>query len=192
MLMNNITNEVYIASHNPVKINATSIGFGKMLSNEQYAFDGISTDSGVPDQPIGSDQTFLGAKNRALSAQAQRPDAAYCVGIEGGIETTDRGTEVFAWVYIIDKAGRVGLGKSSGFYLPKSITDLLQEGMELGHATDKIFDESNSKQNSGSIGILTGDLIDRTQYYVEAVVLALIPFRNEDLYFEETTSAPKP
>ncbi|MGK0308683.1 MAG: non-canonical (house-cleaning) NTP pyrophosphatase, partial [Urechidicola sp.] len=41
---------------------------------------------------------------------------------------------------------------------------------------------SNSKQKNGAVGILTGNLIDRTQFYVEAMVLALIPFLNKEIY----------
>ncbi|MBQ0741266.1 DUF84 family protein, partial [Aquimarina celericrescens] len=37
-------------------------------------------------------------------------------------------------------------------------------------------------QKSGAVGILTGDIIDRTAYYTEAGILALIPFKNADLY----------
>ena len=54
--------------------------------------------------------------------------------------------------------------------------------MELGEADDIVFGQSNSKQKSGAVGLLTGDIIDRKSLYEEAVVLALIPFKNEELY----------
>lgn len=47
---------------------------------------------------------------------------------------------------------------------------------------DILFNRSNSKQEDGAVGILTGRIIDRTKYYLEAVILALIPFKNEKLY----------
>jgi non-canonical (house-cleaning) NTP pyrophosphatase len=46
-----------------------------------------------------------------------------------------------------------------------------------------VFGRSNSKQQNGSVGILTHDVIDRTAYYVHAVILALIPFVNLQLTF---------
>lgn len=49
--MNNRAYEVVVASKNPVKINAVSIGFEKLLDTEQLTFKGVSTESGVPDQP---------------------------------------------------------------------------------------------------------------------------------------------
>jgi len=40
----------------------------------------------------------------------------------------------------------------------------------------------NSKQKSGAVGHLTKGVIDRTAYYVPAVVLAYIPWENPELY----------
>jgi inosine/xanthosine triphosphatase len=190
--MNNETKRVIIASKNPVKIEAASKGFQKLLPSISFDFMGISAASNVPDQPRGSEETLLGAKNRAENAKHAESDADYWVGIEGGIDTTDNGTEVFAWVYILDKDGRIGYGKTGSFYLPAVITRLLDEGLELGEADDRVFSQVNSKQSSGSVGILTKDVIDREKYYVDAVIFALIPFANHQLYFEEITPAPQP
>jgi len=54
--------------------------------------------------------------------------------------------------------------------------------MELGEADDRVFERSNSKQTNGAIGLLTGNVIDRTTLYAPAVVFALIPFKNPELY----------
>jgi len=56
--------------------------------------------------------------------------------------------------------------------------------MELGHADDMVFKRDNSKQKNGAVGILTHDLIDRASYYEQALILALIPFINKDIYQE--------
>ena len=47
---------------------------------------------------------------------------------------------------------------------------------------DQVCAESNSKQKSGAVGLLTNNAIDRTAYYAHAVTLALAPFLNEPLY----------
>ena len=62
------------------------------------------------------------------------------------------------------------------------VVDLINQGKELGEADDIVFGHSNSKQKNGAVGILTGNLIDRTQFYVEAMILALIPFLNKEIY----------
>jgi len=62
------------------------------------------------------------------------------------------------------------------------VVALIQAGMELGHADDLVFQAQNSKQQGGSVGLLTHGLITREAYYQQAMVLALIPFLNESLY----------
>jgi non-canonical (house-cleaning) NTP pyrophosphatase len=59
---------------------------------------------------------------------------------------------------------------------------LIKEGKELGEADDIVFQKENSKQKTGAVGLLTGNVLDRTSYYKEAIILALIPFKNKDLY----------
>jgi non-canonical (house-cleaning) NTP pyrophosphatase len=59
---------------------------------------------------------------------------------------------------------------------------LIRQGKELGEADDIVFSQNNSKQANGAIGILTGDVIDRTSLYEHAVILALAPFKNLELY----------
>ncbi|KAJ6443472.1 NTPase [Purpureocillium lavendulum] len=91
--------------------------------------------------------------------------------------------ESFAWVVVVGKDGRVGRARTAAYYLPEETAKLLREGMELGHADDLIHGRTNSKQHSGSVGILTDDAVDRAGYYTQAVVLALIPFKNPKLTF---------
>jgi non-canonical (house-cleaning) NTP pyrophosphatase len=54
--------------------------------------------------------------------------------------------------------------------------------MELGVANDMVFNETNSKQKNGAVGLLTHNQIDRVELYRAGVVLALIPFVNQGLY----------
>ena len=60
--------------------------------------------------------------------------------------------------------------------------ELVKEGMELGKADDLVFNKDNSKQQGGSVGILTQGVVDRNEYYRQAIILALIPFLNENLF----------
>ena len=177
-----MSRSVIIASTNPVKIEATRIGFERMFPEADFHFEGLAAPSGVSDQPMTRAETVQGALNRARHIRQQNPDAAYYVGIEGGIEPdADGNLEVFAWVVVIAADGTIGRAQTGIFYLPDEVAQLVRSGMELGHADDEVFGRSNSKQQSGSIGILTDDVITRTTYYVEAVVMALIPFKKRDL-----------
>lgn len=174
--------KIIVASKNPVKINATLNGFKKMFPHEQFVAEGISVPSGVSDQPRDDAETFTGAMNRANGAYAQGLDADFYVGIEGGIEEKNGEVEAFAWIVIKKSDGRVGKGRSGTFFLPPQIVDLIHQGKELGEADDIVFGKQNSKQKDGTVGALTDNVIDRTVYYTEPVVLALIPFKNEALY----------
>ncbi len=173
--------KVIIASKNPIKIQAVKNGFEKMFPNQEFEFVGVSVPSNVADQPFSNDETFLGAKNRADNAFNEVKDADFYLGIEGGIEHIENEMEAFAWV-VIKSADKYGKARTGTFFLPKQVVELIKDGKELSEADSIVFQRNNSKQENGTVGILTGDIIDRTKYYTEAVILALIPFRNVNLY----------
>lgn len=174
--------KIMVASENPVKIKASQMGFLAMFPHEKLEIKGIAAKSGVGKQPLTNWQTISGASNRVNYVSQIAPDADYWIGIEGGVEEIKGEMEVFAWVVVKNKNGKISKGKTGTFTLPQKIVKLVKSGMELGTADDLVFSQKNSKQKSGAVGLLTGNAIDRTKYYVEAVILALIPFRNKNLY----------
>ena len=174
--------KIIIASKNPVKINATLNGFQKMFPNETFEISGVSVTSGVSDQPKNDSETFQGAWNRADNASKEVSGADFWVGIEGGIEEKGSDMEAFAWVAVKAKNKKFGKGRTGTFFLPPKIAELIKQGKELGGADDIVFGRTNSKRENGAVGILTDNVVDRTKYYTEAVVIALIPFKNKRLY----------
>ncbi len=173
--------KIIVASKNPVKIQAAKLGFESLFPKEQFNVEGVSVPSGVRDQPMDDNETKLGALNRVERAKEKFTDADYWVGIEGGIENTENGMSVFAWIVIKGKS-QIGLAKTASFFLPPKVQKLVNEGMELGHADDVVFGVSNSKQNSGALGLLTDDVLNRTDLYQPAVIMALIPFKKPMYY----------
>lgn len=178
--------KILVGSKNPVKIDATRDAFSKYFGAVQVV--GVGTESGVPDQPINQ-QTYEGARNRASAlrklAQEQHPDAKYFVGIEGGIEETFSTWFSFGTICVIDTRGRESLAKSPHFTLPKNVVQKLLSGEELGDVMDHHTGKHNTKQKSGTIGILTNGIMDRKNLYVHGLVVALVPFVNDKLYFSE-------
>ena len=172
---------VIVASKNPVKLDAVEAGFKKMFPSESFDITGISVPFGVSDQPMSDEEAYQGALNR-ISNVATQSKADYWVGIEGGLEEKNNEIESFAWVIIQSREGRYGKGRTSTFFLPKRVAELIREGKELGEASDEVFQEDNSKQKQGTIGLLTDNNIDRTKYYIEPVIIALIPFKHPDLF----------
>jgi inosine/xanthosine triphosphatase len=173
--------KVVVASTNPVKIRAVELGFRSMFPEESFHVLDLSLNSGVADQPFGNDETLQGAINRANKAQTINPDADYWVGVEGGVEEHGNDLAAFAWI-VVKSSELSGKGRTGTFYLPTQVAQLIRQGKELGEADDIVFGKTNSKQDNGAVGILTGDIIDRTSLYQEAVILALIPFRRPELF----------
>jgi inosine/xanthosine triphosphatase len=176
--------KIVIASKNPVKIQAALNGFQRVFPGQTFEIQSVSVPSAVSIQPMSDEETRQGALNRAANARREHPDADYWVGIEGGLDTHHGEVHVFAWIVVLT-AERRSQSRTGTFALPDEVVALVQQGKELGEADDIVFGRSNSKQQSGSVGILTGDLIDRAAYYEHAVILALIPFLNPNLTFSQ-------
>lgn len=175
--------KIIVASKNPVKIASVLVAFRKVFPNEDFEAEGVSVSSGVSDQPMSEKVTLRGAFNRVVNASINVV-GDFWVGIEGGIEDSKNGMEVFAWIVVKSK-DKIGKGRTGSFFLPEKVSELVRSGLELGDADDKVFNKSNSKQKNGSVGLLTKDLITRTSLYEPAVILALIPFLNSDYYFSQ-------
>jgi len=178
--------KILVASINPVKIRAADAGFARMFPGQPFHIEGLATDSGVGHQPMTDEETLRGARNRAQRVRELRPDADFCIGLEGGVYERESGIlEAFAWIVVLSKSGKRGEARTATFELPPKVAHLVHQGIELGHADDQVFGRTNSKQTNGAVGLLTRDLITRATYYEHAVILALIPFANENLYGDE-------
>lgn len=173
---------ILVASKNPVKINAALKGFQKVFPGSKFKVKGISINSDVKDQPMSDEETLRGARNRVNKAIKKYTEYDYFVGIEGGAEEIEKELTTFAWV-VIRSGKKIGKGKTATFLLPQKATKLIRKGKELGDAMDQIFNKKNIKHKSGAIGLLTDNLITRTQLYTPTVIIALIPFYKEKLYY---------
>jgi inosine/xanthosine triphosphatase len=153
-----------------------------MFPDEDFHIDPFSSvPSGVPDQPMTDEETLQGAVTRAENMKAVAPEADFWIGVEGGCDHLGDDLVAFAWIRIVSRV-RSGQARTAQFRLPPAVSALVESGMELGDADDRIFGERNSKQGSGAVGLLTGDVETRATFYEQAVVLALIPFKNPELY----------
>ncbi|KAK8832717.1 hypothetical protein WA577_004111, partial [Blastocystis sp. JDR] len=153
----------------------------------------MASKSGVSDQPFSEEETRQGAINRVLDVLKKcesTPD--YIVGLEGGVKDDDmpvnekdtmKSLMLFAWMAVYaPSTGRWGFGRTGSFYIPPEIVKMVNQGTELGVADDQFFKRVKSGQGSGTVGILTNDLITRGLYYEHALILTLIPFIHPELY----------
>ncbi|MDJ0836925.1 MAG: inosine/xanthosine triphosphatase [Acidobacteriota bacterium] len=173
--------KVVVASGNPVKLRAVQDGFLAMFPERNFQWETVSVPSGVADQPLSDGETLRGAMNRVAGAREKLPDARFWVGLEGGMQNREGKLEAFAWI-VVQSADRTGRSRTGSFFIPDEIADLVQGGMELGRANDRVFSRIDSKRKEGATGILTGGVIERATFYSPSVILALIPFKNPTLY----------
>lgn len=176
---------VVVASQNCVKVSAARKAFAGMFPSDNFTFIGVGVESGVSDQPMTDDETLRGATNRAKNAQSAEPVADYWVGIEGGLERKAGVLESFGWMVVVSKNGAKSVSRTSTFVLPAKVAKLIDQGMELGDADDAVFHRVDSKHSHGTVGVLTEDFVTRESYYEQALALALIPYKNSELYEAE-------
>jgi len=160
-----------------------------MFPDEEFTVEGVSVPSGVSDQPSSDDETYEGACNRVANARKQVPAADFWVGLEGGVQEKGADMESFAWMFVESAEGLTGKARTGTFFLPPQVAELIKQGKELGEADDIVFGKTNSKQANGAVGLLTDDCITRSNFYEIAITLALIPFKNTQLYAPEPSPA---
>ena len=179
--------KIVVASHNPVKVEAARNAFATLLPDASLEMVSVEVDSGAGDQPESDAATRRGAKTRAERAREQVPEADYWVGLEGGVERVGERLMAFAWMAVLGVSGDLGEARTTTLPLPPAVRELVDSGVELGIANDRVFSTLNSKQDGGAFGLLTDGLYTRESVYREALVMALVPFVHE-LYPESGRS----
>jgi inosine/xanthosine triphosphatase len=175
--------KVLVGSVNPVKIEAAREALAKYFENVEVV--GIAAESGVADQPM-DDETYLGAENRAAEMlrinEEKDLGADLVIGIEGGITKIHSRWFAFGAICVMDRRERIGFGASPHIQLPDAMVKPLLDGKELGDVTDIFAGEKDTKKGRGAVGFLTNDRMNRKEFYVPAIVVALAPFVNEKAY----------
>ncbi len=140
---------------------------------------GVDVASGVREQPIGDDETQIGARNRARAALAGVPGARMGVGFEGGVDLDGR---LINAVVVVDADGRENTTWGVRFPLPPRVVARVLAGEELGPVMDDVTGKRESKREQGAVGILTNGLFTRAEMWQGPLACALMPFLHPDLY----------
>lgn len=170
---------IVCGSTNPAKVEPVKHVFSSLEPMLQIV--GVNVPSGVRDQPIGWDETTLGARTRALGALAQ-PGARYGVGLEGGMLVNADGAWLISIAAIARSDGLEGLACGGMILLPPIVAARVQAGQELGHVIDGLAGESNTKTRGGAIGFLTNARYSRSDMWINALEMALAPILSAVLY----------
>ena len=119
--------QVVCATTNPAKIQAILQAFHEIFGEGSCHIASVAVESGVPEQPFGSEETRAGARNRVANARRLLPEADFWVAIEAGID----GDSTFSWV-VIENASQRGEARSATLPLPAVILEKVREGEALG------------------------------------------------------------
>ena len=175
---------IKIGTENPSKVTAVMEAFAEYKEFDDAKFYSIKTDSGVSDQPKTLIETIEGARNRAMNA-FNRCDIS--IGLESGLMNvpyTNTGYFDICIATIYDGKNYYS-GAGPGFEYPKKvISDIINTGM---NATDSFYkNEYTTKKNIGAeegiVSVVTKGVIDRKEYHKLSIIMALIQYRNKDMY----------
>ena len=172
---------IVVGSINPAKLNPAREVFGRVAPGVEVV--GLGVPSGVPGQPIGFRETLLGAQNRALGALASE-GAIWGAGLEGGVEFDSEGRGWLFGVVAVAHGSRVTSSRSASLQLPPEVTRRVLAGEELGPVMDGLSGVRDNKRQGGAYGYLSGGLLERADVWRQALVLALTPQLNAELYAE--------
>jgi len=190
--------KIAVGSVNKTKIAAVEKALIKISAafdvdaGHDMVFHPIPTETSVPAMPLTQNDIMKGARERALFAYNrlinEGKNIDFAIGLEGGIYQvpengiTENPAFLQNWVYVFDgKSGN--FGSSSSLALPEKICHALyHDGKELAEVIDEISGLQDVRSNQGAFGLLTQNLITRSESFEIAVITAMIPFLNKSFY----------
>ncbi len=170
--------KVHVGTRNPVKAEAVSIAFARMLG--QVEVQAVGVDPGVPAEPFG-EEIARGAVRRARQALG---DGDYGVGIEAGLSWNEVLRTYFdvQFCAIIDKDGVITAGHGPGFVYPPKVLAQVKQGRAVGEVMGQLTGIPDIGKREGSIGFLSKGALTRTELTQQAVLAALIPRIRPEMY----------
>ena len=147
----------------------------------------------TPAMPLTDWQLMEGARDLALavrdSLQSKRMDADVYVGLEGGFHSISVDGEwhwfLRGWAYATDGTNGA-FGGAPSISVPGGIVKSVVEGREeLGIVIDQVAGMRDVRSRQGAWGVLSKDLVTRSDSFELALIAAMAPFYNSKLYSQE-------
>jgi inosine/xanthosine triphosphatase len=174
--------QIVIATENNAKIQAVKKVFESVFGALEILAEKFPSE--VAEQPLSETEGLQGALNRAKNARIKYPEADYCVGLEGYVDSGKFDMFLGGAVAIISKDGRIGLSPSAKVRLPRFMQEKIEAGAELGPLVKELMQDETGKirQNEGTNGLLTNGLYTRIDEFADATKCALACFVSPELY----------
>jgi inosine/xanthosine triphosphatase len=171
---------VAVGTKNPAKVNGIRDAFSKYFQDLELR--PVDSSSVAKAQPKGLEEMTAGATARAKFALS-RAGGDFGVGVEAGIFNIGEiyfDNQVAA---IVDRSGKVSLGHSAGYMLPREAMEkLFRDGRELERWAEEVSGIEEVGDKGGLIQHLTKGKMSRTDLTEQCVLTALIPWNHRDVY----------
>jgi inosine/xanthosine triphosphatase len=172
-----------VGSANPVKVEAVRTVLRQAFRGRRLEVEGRDTRSEVPSEPFGKD-VINGALHRAENALLFDGWAHFGVGIEAGLFWFEHLQDYIDVQYcaILDRGGRITLGHGPGFQYPPPLMSLVKNGQTVGEAMAHLTGIQGIGRKKGVVGYLSKGILVRKKLTESAVIAALLPRLNPELY----------
>ncbi len=144
----------------------------------------------APAMPLSDDELLHGARQRVerLIAQltATGRTADFYIGLEGGFHRqTFCGQSLIllrSWADVSDgQRGFFGAGPS--LLVPQTLARaVIETGRELGNVIEDVASQPDVRSRQGTWGVLSRNLVTRSEAFALALLAAFAPFYNPQLY----------
>jgi inosine/xanthosine triphosphatase len=162
--------KIAIGTKNQAKVQAVEKVCATYL--ETYEFHVLSVPSNVSDQPIGDEETLLGAKNRALHALTES-QADMSFGLEGGVKELNGQLFVCNWGILHTKNGQQFIAGGAQIPLPEEVAAAIRKGKELGPVMDEYTKQVGIRHKDGAVGVFTKGIVNRGDMFEHIVKLLI-------------------
>jgi inosine/xanthosine triphosphatase len=171
---------VAVGTRNPAKVNGIRDAFSKYYPDLELR--PVDSSSVAKAQPRGLNEMAAGATARANFALS-KVGGDFGVGVEAGIFNIGEVYFDNQVAAIVDKSGKVSLGHSAGYMLPReAMENLFRDGRELERWAEEVSGIKEVGDKGGLVKYLTKDRMTRTELTEQCVVTALIPWLHRDVY----------
>ncbi len=144
--------------------------------------NGVNSSSVSRAQPFGLEQMVEEAVARAKFAASQ-PGADFGIGVAAGVFKIGEVYFDHQQAAIVDRTGKVWLGHSAGYMLPKhQMEKMTAEGRELEEFAEELSGIKQVGDKGGLIHHLTKGKMTRVDLTEQCVLTALVPWLHRDVY----------
>lgn len=170
-----------VGTDNPVKVQAVAAAARRVFGAARVRR--VRVPRRVGEQPFDH-EVIRGAEQRARDALRGWPQAHLGIGVEAGLVWVPEAQQHFdvQWCAAVDRAGRVTLGHGPGFTHPPQVVERVKSGRTVGEVVGELAGARDLGQREGAIGFLSRGAMDRAELTRSAVLMALLPRLDPELY----------